>query len=315
VKSEPAGQPVLPHDLILERTVLNAALEWGRVVPGLTPDLFFRDVNAVACRAIQHAVSEGLTPHEPVVRHILTERGQIDTVGSIYLNDIAKEGVRPTDAGLRSIVQQLEDLAQRRRAAQLVIKYAADPAHVDLAKLSGDLDSLRIAGSVGIKSSFRTAKDLAEAAERVEWIVRGYLAKGAITELTGKAKVAGKTTLFAHIVACILDGDFCLGDMARRGPVVYLANALGIKYVVVRQKSSGRFLRVAALQAEKLKPDEEIVEVWEKDPSVQAFTDLLNRAIDKPVEQVDMHVSGELEVVAQRLVAARKRLAERKGGA
>ena len=29
----------------------------------------------------------------------------------------------------------------------------------------------------------------------------------------------------------------------------------------------------------------ERLEVWEKDPSVQAFTDLLNRALDKPKEQ------------------------------
>ena len=31
---------------------------------------------------------------------------------------------------------------------------------------------------------------------------------------------------------------------------------------------------------------EEIIEVWEKDPSVQAFTDLMNRTLDKPAEQV-----------------------------
>jgi hypothetical protein len=31
--------------------------------------------------------------------------------------------------------------------------------------------------------------------------------------------------------------------------------------------------------------NEETVEVWQKDPSVPAFTDLLIRAIDKPAEQ------------------------------
>jgi hypothetical protein len=30
---------------------------------------------------------------------------------------------------------------------------------------------------------------------------------------------------------------------------------------------------------------EDIIEVWEKDPSVSAFTDLMNRALDKPKEQ------------------------------
>lgn len=67
-----------------------------------------------------------------------------------------------------------------------------------------------------------------------------------------------------------------------------IANAKGIKFLVVRQKSSGKFVRVTEAMA-KLKSgeetDHEIIEVWEKDPSVQAFTDLMNRAVDKPAEQ------------------------------
>lgn len=91
-----------------------------------------------------------------------------------------------------------------------------------------------------------------------------------------------------------------------------LANAKGIKFLVVRQKATGKFLRVPKMGAEKLNPDEEIIEVWEKDPSVQAFTDLMNRALDKPKEQeVEVKVTGELSLVPERLAAARKRLAGR----
>lgn len=67
-----------------------------------------------------------------------------------------------------------------------------------------------------------------------------------------------------------------------------VANAMGIKYLVVREKS-GKFVRVTEAMAKArqgLTDTQEIIEVWEKDPSVQAFTDLLNRAIDKPSEQV-----------------------------
>jgi DNA-directed RNA polymerase beta subunit len=67
-----------------------------------------------------------------------------------------------------------------------------------------------------------------------------------------------------------------------------VSNAKGIKYLVVREKKTGKFLRVSELRARGLKPDEEIVEIWEKDPSVQAFTDLLNRTIDKPAEHVEL---------------------------
>lgn len=77
-----------------------------------------------------------------------------------------------------------------------------------------------------------------------------------------------------------------------------LANAKGIKYLVVREKSSGKFLRVGELRAKGVNPDEEIIEVWEKDPSVQAFTDLMNRALDKPKEQEqEIAVTGTVNVI------------------
>ncbi len=70
-----------------------------------------------------------------------------------------------------------------------------------------------------------------------------------------------------------------------------VSNAIGIHFLVVREKATGKFLRVGKGRAEKLDPEHEIIEIWEKDPSVQAFTDLMNRAIDKPAEQVK--VMGE----------------------
>jgi len=63
-----------------------------------------------------------------------------------------------------------------------------------------------------------------------------------------------------------------------------MANAEGIKYLVVRDAKSGKFLRVSEGVA-KLADGEELIEVWEKDPSIQAFSDLMNRALDKPKEQ------------------------------
>jgi hypothetical protein len=73
-----------------------------------------------------------------------------------------------------------------------------------------------------------------------------------------------------------------------------IANAKGIKYLVVRDAKSGKFTRITEARMEQLlkagdKDDLELVEVWEKDPSVQAFTDLMNRALDKPKEQEQSH--------------------------
>ena len=88
--------------------------------------------------------------------------------------------------------------------------------------------------------------------------------------------------------------------MAKIGPLVdaQIANAQGLKYLVVRDKKTGKFLRVgearAAMQGES---EEETIEVWEKDPQVQAFTDLMNRALDKPAEQEQaVTVDGNLVI-------------------
>jgi hypothetical protein len=48
-----------------------------------------------------------------------------------------------------------------------------------------------------------------------------------------------------------------------------IANAKGIRYLVVRDKRTGKFLRVTkAMARARLGRDEEVIEVWEKDPSV-----------------------------------------------
>ncbi len=89
-----------------------------------------------------------------------------------------------------------------------------------------------------------------------------------------------------------------------------MANAVGLKYLVTRDKKTGKFIRVTEAMARLKQGDtEETIEVWEKDPSVQAFTDLMNRALDKPAEQLqEIKLSGEVDLVT-RLQAARKRLA------
>ncbi len=72
-----------------------------------------------------------------------------------------------------------------------------------------------------------------------------------------------------------------------------VANALGLSYLVVRDKKTGKFIRVTEGGARaQVSSGEDLLEVWEKEPCVQAFTDLMNRALDKPKEQLqEMHVT------------------------
>lgn len=86
----------------------------------------------------------------------------------------------------------------------------------------------------------------------------------------------------------------------------HIANAKGIKYLVVREKATGKFLRVGEIAAAA---SEEVIEVWEKDPSIEAAKVLLDRLLDKPSEHIELtgQDGGPLELVT-RIASARKRL-------
>lgn len=78
-------------------------------------------------------------------------------------------------------------------------------------------------------------------------------------------------------------------------------NAIGIKHFFMRDENA-KFVRITDPDAitQALNEGKEGKNFWihEKDPSVQAFTDLLNRAIDKPAEHVNIagHDGGPLVV-------------------
>ena len=68
-----------------------------------------------------------------------------------------------------------------------------------------------------------------------------------------------------------------------------IAHAIGIGHLYTRDKS-GKFNKIEnAEEVDRLLSEgKEDRDYWifTKDPSVQAFTDLMNRALDKPAEQV-----------------------------
>jgi hypothetical protein len=62
-----------------------------------------------------------------------------------------------------------------------------------------------------------------------------------------------------------------------------------------------------AMARQHLRPGETLVEAWEKDPSVQAFQSLLDRALDRPKEQEQtIKITGDDEQI-RRLHAGRDR--------
>lgn len=82
----------------------------------------------------------------------------------------------------------------------------------------------RGAGAAAPTIRYRTPLEIAAiTSEQPDWLVRGFVALGAITEIDGKVKSSGKTTLVTHLVAAVLDGEPFLGMPTMRTKVVYIS--------------------------------------------------------------------------------------------
>lgn len=90
-----------------------------------------------------------------------------------------------------------------------------------------------------------------------------------------------------------------------------VANAVGIMHLMLRNSDGTWRKATKADEIEKaLNGDPNLYWIATKDPNVQAFSDLMNRALDKPKEQeATINLTGEVTLV-NRLLAGRKRAAE-----
>ena len=87
------------------------------------------------------------------------------------------------------------------------------------------LPGLPLPKPVAIPTSipYVTALEIAAStSEKPDWLVPGFVALQAITEIDGAIKRSGKTTWITHLVAAVLDGGYFLGQPTRKTKVVYI---------------------------------------------------------------------------------------------
>jgi hypothetical protein len=94
-----------------------------------------------------------------------------------------------------------------------------------LVPASAEMLSARTSIPMAAESIFHTAAELRdETPESLEWVVEALaLAPGTLTEIDGKPKAAGKTTLILEAVRCVLNEEPFLGQPTKYTPVVYLS--------------------------------------------------------------------------------------------
>lgn len=79
-----------------------------------------------------------------------------------------------------------------------------------------------------------------------------------------------------------------------------IAAATGVKYLVGRARKGGKFKHLTAEQVQAILSGEdseyEVLELWEKPPSTQAFQDLLDRTLDRPSQHVAVDGAAKIEI-------------------
>jgi hypothetical protein len=107
--------------------------------------------------------------------------------------------------------------------------------------------ALAFAGDVAAERKqrllFHSALEVAAMApDRPDWIAGPWIVAGGLTELDGRAKAAGKTTLVGHLAAAVLDGVPFLGHSTTATPIVMLTEQApaSLREVLARTRLLGR---------------------------------------------------------------------------
>ncbi len=124
----------------------------------------------------------------------------------------------------KAILRQLA--ATARAIEERALNSRAKPAEA-LHRAAEDLEKLSAAYKLEVvaerTTEFQTGPEIAvQTPSCTDWIAKPWAAAGSVTEVSGKVKLAGKTTWVTHLVRAVLDGAPFLGEPTARTPVVYL---------------------------------------------------------------------------------------------
>src|SRR2546428_4222188 len=218
--------PVIIEAPEIEHAIIGAVLRFpadphvldGYLVAGVRAEHFW---NTDYARIWRHAVAlraRGIAPDPQLLHHNLGAR--LDG-GPALLYGVVDGVPKPTPANIQEHARVLREIWGSRQASYLATTFQAalrqNPAAIAngaTTSFTDQLQAIRVdvlgAGTDG-SSLFHTARELAsDAAMTVDWVVEGYLARGAITEPDATIK-RGKTTLLRDQVRCITTGQAWLG--------------------------------------------------------------------------------------------------------
>lgn len=218
-------------DLEAEASVLGALLldpdAIGRVVDLVAAEDFHRESNGAILLAARNQLSRREPIDNVTLAAELTRMGMLERVGGRSHLAELQERV-PTAANVEHYAARVRMLGARRAFRDAVTRLAqrtADPT-VDVAELAAgarEAAGLAERGTGVLKLPVHSPAELvASAPEEPAWIARGFVALGAVTELSASIK-AGKTTWIMALIAASLDRHTFLGQRTQSAFWLYVS--------------------------------------------------------------------------------------------
>ncbi len=234
---------VMPHNYDAERSFLGALLlgeDSRRAAPALAAADFMAPPNQRIFARIRELEEAGTPVDLVTLTEALYQRGELEAAGGAgYLAQLV-DGV-PRLSNVAHYAGIILRKAEQRRAAyacqkmqDVLLSGQTDPAEIsrEAQYLAEKLSALLMYGVRADRHlGFRTGAQISqEPRSETSWICKPWVAAGAITEIAGKVKQAGKTTFVTHLVSAVVGGAAFLGEQAVRVPVLYLTEQTAVTF-------------------------------------------------------------------------------------
>ena len=181
----------------------------------------WRDEYAEHFRGVRQAV---VLPDDdaPGREHAATVAGSLaPVVDDVRVLELWPRGESKAD--VLDFLKYATDEQMREQAKRLLVELANQaPTAADWIPSTPEFVSCHL-GKEADRKRFFTASEIASLTPNaVPWMVKPWVAEGALTEVEGKIKAAGKTTFVLAMCPAALEGEPFMGEPTTPTPVVYL---------------------------------------------------------------------------------------------
>lgn len=248
-----------PSDGDAEAAAIACALVGGDAVADrihlLSGDDFYELRNRCAWESIRRTTARGAAPDVLIVLRDLESRGVLEAAGG---NDrLAELAALPfTPANFSHYADRIRRLARQRAQIRIgaeLVRAGYGEGATELRLAIEDLEALRADEPLVTASRFVRVADMNPDEHQVEWLVRGYLARGNTTLLHAIPK-AGKSTFAYALVAALERGDSTFIDCASLGPCTTVILSEESTSAVLEKCQAFGIQRATVLTREKAYP-------------------------------------------------------------